>query len=503
MKYTAAYSLSLTFLSPPFYHFLPFTSFLLHSSTTFPPPPSFHVHPFFLLSFLLHSPTTASLLPTSYLPFTPAGIPHPRVNLRHGLLLDKSVNRTCLAGAGTLLLEFGMLSRLLDDPTFEGVAHRAMMALWERRSPKTGLLGNEIDIQSGEWVNKLSGLGAGMDSFYEYLLKAYIFLGRDEYLDMFMQVYHSIHRHMRHTSPPLYVNVDMDTGDKINNWIDSLQASFAGVQVLLGDLPNAIHSHMTFFSLWQRYGALPERYNWQLKAPDVHFYPLRPELPESTYLLYRATRDPAFFEAGEAMLNDLSSHARSMCGFATLHNVETKMQEDRMESFFLSETCKYLYLLFDEDNALHQSNTTFVFTTQAHLFPIVRRMKLGSVIRGWKGGDSNLGEQGRRRHAVGPPTCQVAVEARQDCPCKDGNCGDHRACANDPNCCFDNSVDPARHPWCFDKTGLPGPLPVAGRRRRRRHAEPLAHSCRIEPTPFYQPPLSRHTEQVLRKALQT
>ena len=33
------------------------------------------------------------------------------------------------------------------------------------------------------------------------------------------------------------------------------------------------------------------------------------------------------------------------CGYATLHDVFDKSQEDRMESFFLSETCKYLYLV--------------------------------------------------------------------------------------------------------------------------------------------------------------
>ena len=33
------------------------------------------------------------------------------------------------------------------------------------------------------------------------------------------------------------------------------------------------------------------------------------------------------------------------CGYATLHDVTKKTKEDRMESFFLSETCKYLYLV--------------------------------------------------------------------------------------------------------------------------------------------------------------
>ena len=31
--------------------------------------------------------------------------------------------------------------------------------------------GNVIDIHTGEWIGRMSGLGAGIDSFYEYMLK--------------------------------------------------------------------------------------------------------------------------------------------------------------------------------------------------------------------------------------------------------------------------------------------------------------------------------------------
>ena len=60
-------------------------------------------------------------------------------------------------------------------------------------------------------------------------------------------------------------------------------------QVLNGDVDNAICLHAFYYAIWKRFGALPERYNWQLQAPDVLFYPLRPELIESTYLLYQVT----------------------------------------------------------------------------------------------------------------------------------------------------------------------------------------------------------------------
>jgi len=59
----------------------------------------------------------------------------------------------------------------VNDPTYESVAERAMFNLWGHRSSRTGLLGSAIDIHTGAWVNPMAGLGAGLDSFYEYALK--------------------------------------------------------------------------------------------------------------------------------------------------------------------------------------------------------------------------------------------------------------------------------------------------------------------------------------------
>lgn len=58
-------------------------------------------------------------------------------------------------------------------------------------------LGNVVNIQTGQWVGKQSGLGAGMDSFYEYLLKSYILFGEKEDYKMFQTAYESIQNHMR------------------------------------------------------------------------------------------------------------------------------------------------------------------------------------------------------------------------------------------------------------------------------------------------------------------
>lgn len=137
--------------------------------------------------------------------------------------------------------------------------------------------------------------------------------------------------------------------------------------MLYGDIEEAICSHALYFAVWKKWDAIPERFNWQRKEPDVSFYPLRPEFAESTYLLYqvciitswatiqlllnlifllpKATKNPFYLRVGQAILESLNTYARAPCGYATLHSVIDKSQEDRMESFFLSETCKYLYLV--------------------------------------------------------------------------------------------------------------------------------------------------------------
>eukprot|EP00076_Gallus_gallus_P044726 XP_025010264.1 ER degradation-enhancing alpha-mannosidase-like protein 1 isoform X1 [Gallus gallus] len=257
---------------------------------------------------------------------TKTGIPYPRVNLKKGVP-PNSNNETCTAGAGSLLVEFGILSRLLGDSTFEWVARRAVKALWSLRSNNTGLLGNVVNIQTGHWVGKQSGLGAGSDSFYEYLLKSYILFGEKEDLEMFIDAYQNIQNHLRRGreacnegegDPPLYVNVNMFTGQLMNTWIDSLQAFFPGLQVLIGDVEDAICLHAFYYAIWKRYGALPERYNWQLQAPDVPFYPLRPELVESTYLLYQATKNPFYLHVGMDILQSLEKYTKAKSVFSVL-----------------------------------------------------------------------------------------------------------------------------------------------------------------------------------------
>ena len=149
------------------------------------------------------------------------------------------------------------------------------------------LLGTTMNLFNEQWVEEISGIGASSDSFYEYLLKGHILLGDEEYLGMFDQSYSAILHWIMDTHGFIYKNVNMNTGHLSTQWIDSLAAFFPGLQVLFGDVELATKPHLLYYTLWQRFGALPERFNFQTKETPIASYPLRPELIESTYMLYQ------------------------------------------------------------------------------------------------------------------------------------------------------------------------------------------------------------------------
>ena len=96
---------------------------------------------------------------------TPTGIPYGSVNLRFGVD-ERESNVTAAATAGTLIVEFWTLSQLTGDDRFSRAAKAAVRGLWRQRSA-LNLVGAHINVQTGEWTQKDSGIGGLIDSFYE------------------------------------------------------------------------------------------------------------------------------------------------------------------------------------------------------------------------------------------------------------------------------------------------------------------------------------------------
>jgi ER degradation enhancer, mannosidase alpha-like 2 len=93
-------------------------------------------------------------------------------------------------------------------------------------------------------------------------------------------------------------------------------------------------------------------------------YPLRPEIVESAYYLHRLTGDPRYLEMGRTFFEGLVAHCRTDAGYTVLKDVVTKEKGNLMPSYFLTETLKYLYLLFAPDSTLDLKKV--VFNTEAH-----------------------------------------------------------------------------------------------------------------------------------------
>ncbi|CAG0915612.1 unnamed protein product [Notodromas monacha] len=281
---------------------------------------------------------------------TPTGMPFGTINLAHGVPKGETPV-TCTAGVGTYIVEFSALSRLTGDPIFEDVAMRAMNGLWSRRS-SIGLFGNHIDVSTGKWTAIESGIGAGVDSYLEYMVKGGILRRDPVLLEMFDYARKPIRDYLEHGGWHFWGT--MSRGAITMPVFQSLEAYWPGVLSLIGDIGSAMASLKNYRLVWKQFGFTPEFYSVPTQeVGSRHGYPLRPELAESVMYLYRATRDPFVLDMGVDILASIEHSAKTACGYATVKNVLTHQLEDRMESFFLAETVKYLYLLFTPDHWIH------------------------------------------------------------------------------------------------------------------------------------------------------
>lgn len=294
---------------------------------------------------------------------TPTGIPRRFVNLKTG---KASGDTTDAAQAATALLEMGTLSRLTGDSTYYHIAKRAVEAVYSRRSPVTGLVGNGIDVISGKWVSRESSISAGTDSYYEYLLKGWKLFGDHDCKRMWDSSVLAVNRHLADTAGGTlwYGHAQMDTGVVTRPIYGALDAFFAGTLALGGDTARAASLQDSNFRMWRLSGLEPEVMNYRTGEILNGYYALRPENLESCYYLYHYTGESKYLYMGAQMFRDLVRYCRTLGGYAAIKDVRNMVPDDVMESFFLAETLKYAYLLFAPAKTLNFAGV--VFNTEGH-----------------------------------------------------------------------------------------------------------------------------------------
>ena len=306
---------------------------------------------------------------------SPTGLPYKNVNLKTGKTSGPVSNP---AETGTLLIEFGALSKLTGKPVYYEKAKRALVETYKRRSP-IGLVGTNISVETGQWTNTDSHVSAEIDSYYEYLLKAAILFEDKECRDMWEDSIAKVHSYLADEGENMsrknvngavivgdlwYGHADMNTGKRMATTTGALDAFFPALLALDGDLNRARALQDSMFKMWQINGIEPEVYNYKTGKVEHGGYPLRPEIVESTYYLYQSTKDPKYLAMGKTMFDDFVKYCRTDVAYAGLKNVVTKEKTDYMHSFLLAETLKYFYLLFAPEKTVDLKKV--VFNTEAH-----------------------------------------------------------------------------------------------------------------------------------------
>ena len=293
---------------------------------------------------------------------SPTGMPYRYVHLQTGNVQKPNNNP---AEIGTLLIEFGTLSKLTGDPIYYQKAKNALVQLYNRRS-SIGLVGSWINVETGEWTNASSHVGGGIDSYYEYLVKAWILFGDQDCKTMAEESMKAVNRYIKDStqSGNWYGQVDMNTGKRIGTTFGSLEAFMPALLCLTNDILQAEKIQQSCYTMWNLYNIEPEEIDYRTMNVTAKEYVLRPEIIESAYYLYQYTGDVQYRKMTEKIYRDLIKYCRNSVGYASLKDVTTKEKSDGMESFFFAETMKYLYLVFAPAGTI--SLDSVVFNTEAH-----------------------------------------------------------------------------------------------------------------------------------------
>ncbi|KAJ6108304.1 Glycoside hydrolase family 47 [Penicillium sp. IBT 18751x] len=359
---------------------------------------------------------------------SPAGIPYSSVNIgtRQGLKSHTDNGASSTAEATTLQLEMKYLANLTGNGVYWEKAENIMQVVDDHRKPD-GLLPIFVSPDTGNFRSRIIRLGSRGDSYYEYLAKQYLQTHEPIYAEMWEEALAGIQKHMitttKHSNLQIVAELEKGVGGKLSPKMDHLVCFLPGsiaIAATEGRTEAAARKLPTWNpqkeeqmelareltkTCWAMYavtetGLSPEitwfnvedhnlepnpgsrmknkssddLESWQkdfkIKSADAHNLQ-RPETVESLFLLFRVTEDPIYRKWGWEIFKSFKEHmlVPSGEGYTSLDDVTTipSPMRDNMESFWLAETLKYLYLLFSPRDVFPL--TEVVFNTEAHIFP--------------------------------------------------------------------------------------------------------------------------------------
>eukprot|EP00164_Ancoracysta_twista_P002808 GFYU01003736.1.p1 GENE.GFYU01003736.1~~GFYU01003736.1.p1 ORF type:complete len:603 (+),score=177.51 GFYU01003736.1:130-1938(+) len=313
---------------------------------------------------------------------TPSGIPYATLWMRSGRGQNPgwTGGNAILAELGTLQLEFKYLAFHLNEPIFAEKVDKVMDVL-EDKADGNGLWPTYWSPNSGAPTSSFVTFGALGDSFYEYLIKQYIFTGKTEtrYLDMYKKSLAGAKKLLIQKSNPSGFTYIGEWQNRVVHKMDHL-ACFVGGMFALGA------AHTGFLDEDRELGAgIAETCYQMYHRQPTHVAPefvnfrdgmdmisganhnlLRPETVETLFYMYYYTNDKKYQDWGWEIFKGFEAECKTPVGWSGIRDVthSGSSKDDLQQTFFMAETLKYLYLLFSPDKPINLEE--YVFNTEAH-----------------------------------------------------------------------------------------------------------------------------------------
>jgi mannosyl-oligosaccharide alpha-1,2-mannosidase len=286
-----------------------------------------------------------------------------------------------LSDIGSIQLEFYTLSMLSGDMRFAKKAAKIHQFLFDKH-PYSGLYPERMYFDTGEMERQVFSIDAMSDSFYEYLIK--IWLMTNYSLPVMLE------RYLMATDE---IEQKLVTRMKKTNWTYTIVlrngvverrmthlATFAAGMLAIGsvtDNPRAIEHLELADELVSTYVALYSKHKSGLMPECMEFYDdrvricageylLRPETIESIFVMYRFTGLQKYRDYAWTIFQAIEKSCKVKDGYAGVNQVDEDplSHADHMDSYFLAETLKYLYLIFSGSDLIPMAS--WVFNTEAH-----------------------------------------------------------------------------------------------------------------------------------------
>jgi len=279
---------------------------------------------------------------------TPTGMPCRFINLLTGKTRDPV---TSPADIATYLPEWGTLSRLTGDPRYEAAAHRAMVALYTRRS-SLDLVATKIDVLTGAWQTRTATVGSYGDSFFEYLWDSWQLFGDAGCKAMYDVCTAAILKHQQvwKQGDLWFADVDFETGAVISTEQDELASFYGGLLAQGGAAKEGAAYTESWAKVQDRYGILPEGYDYATGKPTQVTNSLRPELVDAAFNLWLLDRGERWRDIAAMHFRAMKRWNKARYGYTDLADVtaDPKTRKDHCPGYWWSEQMKYYWLMFSD-----------------------------------------------------------------------------------------------------------------------------------------------------------